>query len=430
MKVEEMSMKGTKQLGKQTWLMIISCVAILGVVVSVALVTYSVAFAKEEPVEKQEVHRVFIEDQYITTVENEQLVEHIQILNEQQVASAYPNYTIEPINGIKVVTEEVAYELVNEDNAAQQLADALEVDVQAYAIRVDGETITHVKDEATAHEVKQRLYLQYVTWEQLQQARSGEVLTELANHQRYTTDVYFNETFEVVETTVKPSNVKGEDNAVQALLPHISVQAIFRDYTHVEVPYTHVVQEDASMFKGDTRVAQQGVNGVEGVTYTVREINGKRVGKSVIAKQTVRESQPHITLKGTRQNIGFGTGDFVWPAVGGYISSKMGERWGRQHQGIDIARPTNRDILASDGGVVTIATAHSTYGNYIKIDHQNGYETIYAHLSAFKVRVGEKVGRGQRIGTMGSTGRSTGMHLHFEVYKNGRVQNPLNYIQQ
>ena len=402
----------------------------LSVIVSIALVTYSVAFAKEEPVEKQEVHRVFIEDQYITTVENKQLVEHIQILNEQQVASAYPNYTIEPINGIKVVTEEVAYEVVNEDNAAQQLADAFEVDVQAYEIRVNGETITYVKDEATAQEVKQRLYLQYVTWEQLQQARSGEVPTELSNHQRYTTDVYFNETFEVVETTVKPSNVKAEDNAVRALLPHISVQAIFRDYVHVEVPYTHIVQEDASMFKGDTRVAQHGANGVDGVTYTVREINGKRVGKSVIAKQIVLEPQSQITLKGTRQNIGFGTGDFVWPAVGGYISSKMGERWGRQHQGIDIARPTNRDILASDGGIVTIATAHSTYGNYIKIDHQNGYETIYAHLSAFKVRVGEKVGRGQRIGTMGSTGRSTGMHLHFEVYKNGRVQNPLNYIQQ
>ena len=79
-----------------------------------------------------------------------------------------------------------------------------------------------------------------------------------------------------------------------------------------------------------------------------------------------------------------GTGSFLWPAVGGYVSSQMGARWGRVHQGIDIARPSSRTIVAADNGVVTTVGWHGTYGNRIVIKHNNGYETLYAHLSSIE----------------------------------------------
>ena len=123
-----------------------------------------------------------------------------------------------------------------------------------------------------------------------------------------------------------------------------------------------------------------------------------------------------------------GTGTFAWPAVGGYVSSKMGARWGRVHQGIDIARPSSRTILAADNGVVTKAGKHSTYGNRIVIKHNNGYETLYAHLSSIDVSVGQTVPQGTKIGVMGSTGRSTGIHLHFEVFKNGTNIDPMSVL--
>ncbi|MFK4998969.1 M23 family metallopeptidase [Bacillus sp. N9] len=124
-----------------------------------------------------------------------------------------------------------------------------------------------------------------------------------------------------------------------------------------------------------------------------------------------------------------GTGSLAWPANGGYISSHMGHRWGKLHKGIDIARPSNYTIKAADNGVVVSAGwDNGGYGNKIVIDHQNGMRTVYAHLDSVGVSAGQTVEKGAAIGVMGSTGHSTGVHLHFEVYKNGKLENPVNYF--
>ena len=126
-----------------------------------------------------------------------------------------------------------------------------------------------------------------------------------------------------------------------------------------------------------------------------------------------------------------GSGILGWPTSGGYISSPMGTRWGAMHRGIDIAR-TNRSsnppILAADGGTVVSAGMVSSYGNKVEIDHGNGIKTLYAHLSTITVRAGQKVSKGDQIGVMGTTGDSTGVHLHFEVTVNGTIQNPMSYL--
>src|SRR5690625_560836 len=110
------------------------------------------------------------------------------------------------------------------------------------------------------------------------------------------------------------------------------------------------------------------------------------------------------------------------------ISSTYGPRWGSFHRGIDFARPSNRDILASAGGVVESAGYLGSYGNRIVINHNNGYKTLYAHLSSINVTVGQTVSQGEKVGVMGSTGRTTGVNLHFEVVKNGSTINPMNVL--
>lgn len=125
-----------------------------------------------------------------------------------------------------------------------------------------------------------------------------------------------------------------------------------------------------------------------------------------------------------------GTGELVWPAQGGYISSEKGPRWGTEHKGIDIAQPDDFDIVAADHGVIKAAGEDGTFGNRVIIDHNNGYETIYAHLDSIDVKVGDKVAQDTKIGVMGTTGSSTGIHLHFEVSHNGVVENPLDYISE
>ena len=110
------------------------------------------------------------------------------------------------------------------------------------------------------------------------------------------------------------------------------------------------------------------------------------------------------------------------------FTSGFGQRWGRMHAGTDFAAPVGTPIYATADGVVTHASWSSGYGRLIKIRHEFGIETRYAHLNAMKISVGQKVSRGQRIGDMGNSGRSTGPHLHYEVRVGGAPVNPMIYI--
>jgi murein DD-endopeptidase MepM/ murein hydrolase activator NlpD len=119
------------------------------------------------------------------------------------------------------------------------------------------------------------------------------------------------------------------------------------------------------------------------------------------------------------------TGSFIWPASGG-----ISQGYTFYHKAIDISNRAGGPILAADAGVVTVAgwVDGYGYGNRVMVDHGNGFITLYAHLSVIQVRVGQRVGRGDVLGQMGSTGRSTGTHLHFEIRQGGALQNPFNFL--
>jgi len=129
-----------------------------------------------------------------------------------------------------------------------------------------------------------------------------------------------------------------------------------------------------------------------------------------------------------------GTGELLWPVSGtsrANVTSPFGVRrhpvfgTNRMHNGIDIGAPHGRNVFAADSGTVLTSTHNASFGNFIVISHGNGMTTLYAHLSTRSVSVGDTVSRGQVIGRVGSTGISTGPHLHFEVSINGVRTNPL-----
>ena len=120
--------------------------------------------------------------------------------------------------------------------------------------------------------------------------------------------------------------------------------------------------------------------------------------------------------------------------VKGYIGSRYGYRTDpidgkkRMHSGLDFPVNLNTDVVATGDGVVTKAQYDSGWGRYIKIDHGYGYETVYAHLWKINVKKGQKVKRGDKIGKSGNSGRAAGFHLHYEVHKNNKTVDPLNYF--
>lgn len=124
------------------------------------------------------------------------------------------------------------------------------------------------------------------------------------------------------------------------------------------------------------------------------------------------------------------TGKFKWPVPASKrISSFFGPRHGRHHDGIDIAAKRGTSIIASAGGRVKFSGKMRGYGNVIVLEHANGYHTVYAHNSRNIVKKGHRVSQGEVIGKVGSTGRSSGPHLHFEIRKNNKVANPGKYIE-
>lgn len=147
---------------------------------------------------------------------------------------------------------------------------------------------------------------------------------------------------------------------------------------------------------------------------------------------TAKAQLDALISSATKKDVGskYVGGGFKWPTPGyGTITSPYGMRWGKLHKGIDIGAPTGAKIIASnEGKIVTSAYNAGGYGHYVIINHGGGYMTVYAHMSKRLVSKGQYVGKGQTIGKVGSTGHSTGPHLHFEIRVNGKAVNPRKYV--
>ena len=148
-----------------------------------------------------------------------------------------------------------------------------------------------------------------------------------------------------------------------------------------------------------------------------------------VVKKTVKSYAVAATgVNSSSQKIPLGI-SLIRP-VSGVVTSRFGARWGRTHKGVDIGAAKGTPIVAAAAGTVTTAQYGygGGYGNYVIISHGNGIQTLYGHCTTLNVSVGETVSQGQQIATVGSTGNSTGNHLHLEIRINGVAQNPQNYL--
>lgn len=234
-------------------------------------------------------------------------------------------------------------------------------------------------------------------------------------------DIYANNPGITENTVLK----LGQQINVTAIRPLVTVQVKENVTQKEEIPFNTQYNNNANLPKGETKVVQQGKNGSKLVEYEVVKENGQVVERKILKQQVVNEPVIKVVERGTKVIPSRGTGRLGWPAQG-YISSGFGTRWGKLHKGIDIAG--SGSVMAADNGRVKFAGWDGGYGKAIIIDHGNGMQTLYGHLSTINVKVGDVVQKGKKIGIKGSTGNSTGVHLHFEVLQNGRPQNPMRYL--
>lgn len=438
------------------------------------------------------VYYVYVNDKFVGTVVDKAQVEQLVEDKLAAVKKEYADLDVELGLDVSFIPEQVfnSADNTNTSEVLNVLKDEMNVQAEASALIIGDKPVAYVKDEEAANEVLRTLMLQYITEEELAEIEIKKKsptlpIPEVKENETRLLDAYFTKEVSQSEEKVDPKKVLSVAEAVQllkkgtleeqkyqvkdgdvlgsianahnltlaqllslnagydensvlkpgqelnvtVLKPFVEVVVDRQVYEQKEVPFEREVITDDSMFKGDTKKKQEGQVGLKGSTYSISEQNGKVMKKEVIKEEVLEEPVKEVIVKGTKVVPSRGDGAFVWPTNGGYISSRQGYRWSRMHKGIDIARPSNYTIKAADNGnIVYAGNKGDGYGNKIIIDHNNGYRTMYAHLASISVSVGQTVSRGTSIGIMGRTGNSTGIHLHFEVYQNGKIIDPMSKL--
>lgn len=220
----------------------------------------------------------------------------------------------------------------------------------------------------------------------------------------------------------------GQPITISAEVPFLSVKTVEKTtYKDVVKRQTEVVYDD-TQYKTYRKVIEEGKDGEKEVIANLIKVNGVYQTKDIISETVLVAAVPEKVSVGTLNTPPKkAIGNFIYP-VNGRVSSGYGYREDGSHKGIDILAPENTPVKASDGGVVIFSGWSSGYGNFVKIDHGNGFVTGYGHNTKNAVTVGQRVAQGEVIAYVGSTGNSSANHVHFEVIKNGLHQNPINYL--
>ncbi|MDQ6595320.1 M23 family metallopeptidase [Bacillus salipaludis] len=437
------------------------------------------------------IHYVYLNNTYIGTVSDQSIIEKSISEKIKDLKKTYKDLDLKINPQIEYISEEVFHSTANDQETISNLENSNLLQADSAVILVEGTPVAYLDSTKAAKNVIEKLKLQYVSKDQLKKLEKKKAsrkasLSPLKQNETRLLDVHFAENVSIHAEKAAPEKVLTAKKAVTflqkgnveekkyevkkgdvlgsiandhklkledllALNPKLQDDSVLKIGQRVDItvpkPYINVVVEkeinkketipyksevvtSSSLPKGETKERQKGKKGSRAVTYQILLKNGKPLKKAVIEQKVLQKPVKHIVVKGTKVIPSRGEGSFAWPTVGGYISSKVGYRWGRMHKGIDIARPSNRTIKAADNGVVIFAGIDGSFGNKIEIDHRNGFHTIYAHMSSLKVSAGQTIEKGQAIGIMGATGDATGVHLHFEVYKNGALENPLSYLRR
>ena len=210
--------------------------------------------------------------------------------------------------------------------------------------------------------------------------------------------------------------------------PFIHMSSIEQETYTEGIGYPVEYVEDPKLWPFQERVMTEGVPGQRQLTVKIQRKDGRELSRQVIGTKVLSQPKRAVVAKGTKKAPDRGTGSFLWPLDAGEISSFFGPRWDSWHPGIDIATPQGTPIHAADSGTVVFTGWYGNYGNAVLVDLGHGKViTLYGHLSAFAVDEGQQINKGDVIGYVGSTGYSTGPHLHFEVRVNGTAVDPLQY---
>ncbi len=295
-------------------------------------------------------------------------------------------------------------------------AEKIEV-VEAYLLEEELDTVEKAVELVTKEQETQVIY----------KVKSGDTLSQICIDNNIPMEelIAINDALEDESTTIRI------DQELVITVPEPDLSIVWKD----EQVYTEDYEAEVQYVPNDEWYTTQKVTlqepsaGRRKVAAIVEYKNNTEIGREILKEEIYAEAVPKIVERGTKIPP-----TYVKPISGGRLSSRFGGRnaptkgASTNHKGVDWAVPTGTTVVASNAGTVSFAGWASGYGYAVYINHADGRQTRYGHLSKVLVKSGQTVSQGQKIALSGNTGRSTGPHLHFEIRINGTAVNPLEYL--
>ncbi len=233
----------------------------------------------------------------------------------------------------------------------------------------------------------------------------------------------------VRKSAAATKNIVPINEASQKLREMNTQVMYYTDVTIQEIiPHGDTYEESDLYYRGEKA---EKIDGTDGVANTVKRVfydGDTIIDEAILSSEVVTEPIDGVMYIGTKERESIEKTGIKNPLSKIVINSHFGSRWGRKHKGLDLGGNLGDTVMASACGEVIYAGENGSYGNFIEIKHTDGYSTCYGHLNRVSVNVGDYVLWGDKIGEMGTTGRSTGVHLHFEIKKNGEQIDPEPFL--
>lgn len=356
-------------------------------------------------------YEIFVNGSSIACVKDISTAEEINNNVISNLQSRFKELNIkDEIYGSKVIANSGAFN--DEESIKKNILNAINVKVKAVKLVIDGQDTAVLASVEECKSVLNKAADTYLG------SDNNIKLKSISNKIDY----------KMTEVYVK--DVDSLDNAVTSIINNKETTGVSLKITALKteskpISFQKEVRYSNDLSPNSSKVIQNGENGEKIVEEEVLFIGGKSSSTKVVKESVTKKPKNTVIAVGKEDNS-----DKYVMAVpsSGSISSGFGARWGKVHEGIDIAAASGTDIHAAMDGKVIFAGWEDGYGNIMKLQHNNDLVTIYGHCSKLLVSVGDSVKKGQVIGKVGSTGRSTGPHLHFEVRIKGKAVDPYKYI--
>lgn len=375
-------------------------------IISILMVVLSVVFS-----DAVLAYNVQYDGNVVAQVENKEVFDDAKNLAKQRIASANADNYLENPDLLLTIT------LPNRIDDKESTADAILENsshlIKCVSLNVEGVQVAFYKDRESLQEVLNKKLNKY-------NIEGYDNKTEFVQ-QVDITDVYC------------PDDEYSTEKEILDIIENLTVRTTVKVTRQVSVGYNIVTKKSDQKLVGYYYVSQKGVAGLNQNVENVVYINGKEIKRIKLKQEVLRKPVNEVVIIGTAGSGSSSGMTFPLPAGTRYvITTYFGGTdavHSTPHKGIDYGAPQGTSILAAKSGTVVYAGNNGNgYGYHVIINHGNGMRTVYAHASRLLVKKGEAVTQGQIIAKVGSTGNSTGPHLHFEVIINGRYMNPAIYV--